>query len=93
MESNWNKLTQLRKNMEKSVTAYDADYKTILKTLRADDKVDNSLTIFKQEDFFDKLEKQIANADLSYFERYKDFKKTVIVLSYLFNVASAFTAA
>lgn len=79
--------------MEKSVTAHSADYKTILKTLRADDKVDKSLTIFNQEDFFDKLEKQISNANLSYFERYKSFKKTIVALSYLFNVASAFTAA
>lgn len=93
VESKWNKLTQHRKNMEKSVTAHEADYKTILKNLRTGDKVNESLSIFNQEDFFDKLEMQISSANLSYFERYKDFKKTVIILSYLFNLASAFTAA
>lgn len=46
---------------------------------------------FDEESFFSSLHHQVRNK--SYFEKYQGFKTTLLVLSYLFNVASALTAS
>lgn len=46
---------------------------------------------FDEDTFFKNLHNQVK--DKSYFEKYKGFKDTVLVLSYLFNLASMLTAS
>lgn len=46
---------------------------------------------FDEDSFFASLHNQVRNK--SFFARYKGFKTTLLVLSYLFNLASALTAS
>lgn len=46
---------------------------------------------FDEDAFFEKLHDKVRNKP--YFEQYKNFKNTVVWLSYLFNIASALTAS
>lgn len=46
---------------------------------------------FDEESFFSSLHHQVKNK--SYYERYRGFKQTVTVLSYIFSVAGALTSA
>lgn len=46
---------------------------------------------FDEEAFFENLHNQVRNK--SYFEKYKGFKNTLLILSYVFNASSALTAS
>lgn len=46
---------------------------------------------FDEDTFFEKLHDKVRNKP--YFEQYKNFKNTLVWLSYLFNIASALTAS
>lgn len=46
---------------------------------------------FDEETFFQRLEGQVKPQ--SYFHKYKDFKNTILILSYVFNLASMLTAS
>lgn len=46
---------------------------------------------FDEESFFEGLHEKVKNK--SFYERYKGFRLTLTILSYLFNVASALTAS